>query len=219
MKEKILLSKTGLGKDENQDAICCLEENNAIFVSISDGLGSSKYSKSGAEKAASVACLLLKKGTPSFRELIFEWRKSIDSNDLDDFDATIRFLAIDDNKIVVGGVGDGLTALLVDGLFYSIGKRGVFSNQTDSLNSPYGEENYWINEFPYHKEAVVILATDGFSEDLDENGIPNLLEDFFYGIFADKQKLENDLRSLLDNWPIKSNCDDKTIAITAIRRP
>lgn len=57
------------------------------------------------------------------------------------------------------------------------------------------------------------MSTDGFSEDLDRISRSKFLSDVTKAMEDDLSATYNELRSALENWPVSSNKDDKTMIL------
>ena len=128
-------------------------------------------------------------------------------------DSTFKFLLIDKYEIVFGGIGDGWIVGIVDGKFFQSKSVNNFSNQTDSIMSVGYEDKFKIVRMPYSKIQIISMATDGFSEDFENVNIESFLLDCLYEMNNNAEKFLDDLENMIENWPIKTNQDDKTIIL------
>ena len=56
----------------------------------------------------------------------------------------------------------------------------------------------------------MLIATDGFSEDIEKDNSKAFLTDIYTQISKDFDAFEEEIKNTLNNWPVKSNKDDKT---------
>jgi hypothetical protein len=127
-------------------------------------------------------------------------------------------LACPDGTWVVGGIGDGLAAVLGNGqdVVQVLGNRGeAWGNETMALGMSVGARGWQMVVLPpSFGERVAVLATDGISDDI----IPEKLEAFVRWLLGDFGPLDprsrwRQLVSELKNWPTPKHLDDKTIAV------
>ena len=57
----------------------------------------------------------------------------------------------------------------------------------------------------------IIIATDGFSEDIEKDSGKQFMDDIYDQVAKDHNEFEEDIMKTMTNWPIKSNKDDKTV--------
>ena len=105
-------SVMGNGKIENQDSVEIRQTNDSLIIVVADGLGSAAYSKEGSEKAVKItADILAQKDYENLSEKILSlWKENLQGH-INQYDTTIKFIQITNEKIIVGGVGDGWIAL------------------------------------------------------------------------------------------------------------
>ena len=162
-------SVMGNGKIENQDSVEIRQTNDSLIIVVADGLGSAAYSKEGSEKAVKItADILAQKNYENLSEKILSlWKENLQGH-INQYDTTIKFIQITNEKIIVGGVGDGWIALKNNSDVKSFVVENSFSNQTDSILSIGLDKKFWIQEFNSNKYNTMIIATDGFSEDINK---------------------------------------------------
>ena len=114
-------------------------------------------------------------------------------------------------KINYGGIGDGLILIKYDESFINDHNRNSFTNQTESVNSPSYFKEFKRYSVPYRSFKGVMIATDGVSEDIYEDQYEKMLDTMVKRILSEENQFINDMVQLLDEWPVKTNHDDKTV--------
>ncbi len=216
----------------NQDAWLRSEGRFGSLVVVCDGLGSKPQSGRGSRKA----CLAVREAvsrwqsTPlppaSYLAHLVEvfWRLRIHPVAPKDAATTcLLALACPDGTWVVGGVGDGLVAVMESGEdpVRIIGDRaGDWGNETAALGTSPGTRSWKLAVLPPTcGRRVAVLATDGVADDL----LPEKLGGFCRWLVDDFGPLEPHLRwrrlvSELGDWPTPKHLDDKTVAVLAVER-
>ena len=209
-----------------QDALGIINQKYFNLFIVADGLGSSMHSDYGAkkavvsvEKAVNQWRKLEKKGDKVLIKLIhFYWNLLIGDSSFDKKDCltTCLFAYIDKigKRIILGQLGDGL-------LLFKSNEKTVFVkslddyNYTKSLGSSKSYSDWNIKNIDYDiNNFIVLVATDGISEDLVENREGEFAESLVQELLKHKKnKRNNYLKQLLANWPTKFHTDDKTICI------
>lgn len=215
----VACSVMGKGKIENQDSVEIRKMNNGLIVAVADGLGSASYSKEGSECAVKVVAeLLSREDLANLSEKIFKlWREKLEGN-IYQYDTTIKFIYINAGKLYVGGVGDGWIALKGKNDVESFTVKNEFSNQTDSLLSIDLRNKFWIRELKLEDYYSMLIATDGFSEDIDKENGYEFLKQVEAEIKNDIDGFTVDLDNTLSNWPVETNKDDKTVVFIVISK-
>lgn len=212
-------SVMGSGKIENQDSIEIRQTNDSLIVVVADGLGSAAYSKEGSEKAVKItADILTQNCYENLSEKILSlWKENLQGN-INQYDTTIKFIQITNEKIIVGGVGDGWIALKNNNDIKSFVVENSFSNQTDSILSIGLDKKFWIEEFDSKEYDTMIIATDGFSEDINKEDAFEFLKQAENEIKEDIEIFATDLEETLSNWPVQTNRDDKTVVFVVLTK-
>ena len=212
-------SVMGSGKIENQDSIEIRQTNDSLIVVVADGLGSAAYSKEGSEKVVKIATdILAQKCYENLSEKILSlWKENLQGN-INQYDTTIKFIQITNEKIIVGGVGDGWIALKNNNDIKSFVVENSFSNQTDSILSIGLDKKFWIEEFDSKEYDTMIIATDGFSEDINKEDTFEFLKQAENEIKEDIEIFATDLEETLSNWPVQTNRDDKTVVFVVLTK-
>ena len=197
-----------------------------MLVVVSDGMGSRRDSRRGAQMACRAVLDAVrawhKAGAGSLEELLVQieplWLGLIAPSTARDCAATCLFaLAHSHGQIHVAAIGDGLALLRTPrGLEWIVGPRaGAFANETEAL----GHSASWTSRsFAREGGGVVVLATDGVADDLLPeriDGFVRWLMDDFAGM-APAQRWRA-LQRELKNWPTPHHTDDKTLVVLAQR--
>jgi serine/threonine protein phosphatase PrpC len=197
------------------------------LIVVSDGLGS----RSEARKGAQMACRAVldavrawhRAGTGAVADLLQRieplWLERIAPSIARDCAATCLFaLAHARGHVHVAAIGDGMAFLRTRAgrLEWVVGPRASgFSNDTDAL----GRASSWTHRsFPRAVGEVVVLASDGVSDDL----LPDRIGDFVVWLMDEfstlpAQRRCQALRRELTEWPTPRHNDDKTLAVLAQR--
>ena len=209
----LAFSEMGFGKLENQDSYEIYSDEDQIIITLADGLGSATFSKEGSSKIVSILTKLIKENTDDESlpiTLLREWKNAVKGN-LNLYDTTVKFIHIKNETIRYGGVGDGWIAINKKDDFISLVASNTFSNQTDSILS------FDLNRKFINKEVNTIgilnllIATDGFSEDIEKDNGKAFMDDVFESVCKDENGFENEMKETLINWPVETNKDDKTV--------
>ncbi len=223
---KSYASVIGINKEVNQDCCEITETKQYIIISVSDGLGSSKYSNIGSSYTVKAT-----------RKAIVEWRK-LENKDIsillqlinfywnlyikdknykkDDCLSTCLFVYIDKctQKVIIGQLGDGMIYFKSDDMIYLTEYSDDF-NYTKSLGKSTKLTDWSILTSKINiNNFKCFLATDGVSDDL----IANKEEEFIDLIISDMdnknlKKRNYLLKNILQNWSTRYHIDDKTICI------
>ena len=215
----VACSVMGEGKIENQDSVEIRKMNNGLIVAVADGLGSASYSKEGSQQAVKiVADLLIADDFTNFPEkLVKQWKEKLEGN-IYQYDTTIKFIYLKDDKVVVGGIGDGWIALKGKNEVESFTVKSEFSNQTDSILSIDIKNKFWFKQLKLEEYNSMIIATDGFSEDINKESGYEFLKQVEEEIIRDINGFSMDLDNTISNWPVETNKDDKTVVFIVIRK-
>lgn len=216
----------GPKKERLQDAIGIINQKYFSLFIVADGLGSAKNSDFGAkkaiiavEKAVNQWRKLEKKDNRVLIRLIhFYWNLLIGDSDFEKKNCltTCLFAYVDklDRRIILGQLGDGI--LLFESKEETISvKSSDDYNYTKSLGSSKSFNDWNIKSSSLDiNDFTLLVATDGISEDLVENKETEFAESLIHEMEKLKRnKRNNYLKQLLENWPTKFHSDDKTICI------
>lgn len=208
----IAVSKQGDSDKENQDRFQIYCSDTEIIIAVADGLGSAPLSGIGAGIACQTAIETISNNMKFPHDFVKNWKTRI-SGDYHDYDTTIRFLRLINENIKVGCIGDGWTYVLTGLNQCELHSTSAFLNCTESIMSVADDSYYKNDELTTNGTFVAILSTDGFSEDIDKTHKRELIEDFAESIDLSSDDFANEIEEMLDNWPCKSNFDDKTVVI------
>lgn len=203
----------GFNKIENQDSFDVYADAQQCIVVIADGLGSATYSKEGSSKIVKIAVDVLKElpiNEEFALEILKRWKTGLSGN-LNLYDTTLKFIKITEKSIEYGGIGDGWIAINANEEFISLCAQNTFSNQTDSILSFDLKNKFVINRMENIDVKNMLISTDGFSEDMDKAHGKEFLNDVYKQIEIDLQAFDEDIKNTLENWPVESNKDDKTV--------
>jgi len=210
---------------QNQDAWHAFRRTHGTALVIADGVGSARSAAQGSRLACKAAISVFSALTPraDVREIAHsiseQWRSMLRGAKPSDFATTLLFaFRFTTGRLLVGGVGDGLAAVLSPTseqpcriLFRPGGDFG----ETFSISSDSDLQNWRIEEFDDSAcDHRVLLATDGVSNDLLEHRIMEMtdwLQTRFQG--SSCRAWRTGLRELVLNWPTPGSSDDKTIAM------
>jgi len=209
----------------NQDSFLLKSGNYGTLVVVSDGMGSKPYSDIGSKAVCDSVFEAVKIWNNSKSEninyllkLIHNlWLIKITPYKAEECAATCLFALVDKkDKLLIAQLGDGILALKND-------------NELEILNHPTEEDftnsttavgvatslNEWkykiVNELP--KDSIILLATDGISEDLIAEKIPDFIDYVASFKSLTHVKRKKKLVSMLNNWPTKFHSDDKTLSL------
>jgi len=216
----------GPKKEKLQDALGIINQKHFNLFIVADGLGSSKNSDYGAkkaivavEKAVNQWRKLEKKEIKVLIQLIhFYWNLLIGDSDFEKKDCltTCLFAYIDKTSkiVLLGQLGDGLLLIKSKGETVFV-KSTEDYNYTKSLGISKSYSDWNIKNVAYDiNDFTLLVTTDGISEDLLENKEDEFAESIIQKMLNLKRnKRNNYLSQLLENWPTKFHSDDKTICI------
>lgn len=206
------VSVIGKKKIENQDSFLLSSDKASFAITVADGLGSAPFSKEGAIKICNLCqnMLLSNVDNNAILKLKEKWKESVKS-DFDKYDTTIKFLKISGDEVLFGGVGDGWICLSSGKDTVSLEAPHTFSNQTDSILSIDLLSKFSIKKASITGEFVGLIATDGFSEDIDKKNAAEFLNEIKTNVSNDINDFAEEMENSLKNWPVETNCDDKTV--------
>ena len=213
-------SETGRGKLENQDSFGVYLDEKQVIIAVADGLGSAAYSKEGSQTIVSVATDILS-NTDLYEsipdEVLKRWGALIEGN-ANQYDTTLKFVKITDNNVVYGGIGDGWIVFADENGLQSLTADNSFSNQTDSILSLDLKHKFVVKETDTIRFRIGVIATDGFSEDLEKENAFQMLNEVDVELRDNEEAFINEMIQTLANWPVETNCDDKTAVFIKIEK-
>lgn len=209
----IACSVMGSGKIENQDSYDIYFDETQLIITVADGLGSATFSKEGSSKITKLLIDIIKEDIESSNiplELLKRWKIAVNGN-LNLYDTTIKFIYVRNGVVRYGGVGDGWIAINTNKELFSLCASNTFSNQTDSILS-FDLKNKFVNlSMDEINIKNMLISTDGFSEDIDKENGKAFMDDIYNQVIKDSVSFEKEIVYTLDNWPVDSNKDDKTV--------
>jgi serine/threonine protein phosphatase PrpC len=213
---QIGFSIKGEGKEENQDRFQFFHNDECAIVVVADGLGSAIYSSHGAELICKIAIDILRQTEPVSGIAIKirnKWLEKLQHKPVA-CDTTLKFVKIERKKALIGGIGDGWIAFLSGEEYISIVSENSFANQTDTIMSSDLTSKFLVKEINLNDECgLFLIATDGFSEDIDKSRGQQFLESIDASLKTDAHDFCGNLEKTLDNWPVKTSADDKTVVL------
>ncbi len=230
-----------IGKDKviNQDSctIGCSEENGIAYIFVADGLGSCKYSDQGSKRVNDIAETWVINELPKYKELtdsvanifykklIDAWEDSVLTTEkYYEYDTTFHAAIYYRGSFLVGGVGDGMAVIAIDGEMPTdvIESRDLFSNVTNSMctldvRNIIGGHTFKVASDKAY--VAVILSSDGISDNL----IPEkklTLPTYFYDSIEEHgiNALQTEIEEWLTDWQTEGHSDDKTIAYMILEK-
>ena len=86
------------------------------------------------------------------------------------------------------------------------------------MMSPGYADHFDIFRKPYRTIQGLSLATDGFSEDIDGEAVQSFLRDALCELKENSNRYVSEIEQNMEDWPVVSNQDDKTIILTGACR-
>ena len=194
-------------------------------VVVADGLGSRSKADVGSRAACSAvietAKFMVRQNNPTMENILklihAHWLMIIDPYMPEDCLTTCLFAIRNQNHCLLGQIGDGMLAIIGenDQESFVLSEPGdsAFSNITESLGRQFHPLQWKTRILPVATFKVVVLCTDGISDDL----MPNMQLDFAEAVHSEYQATSSrqrtrSIQSWLKNWPVPLHSDDKTIA-------
>lgn len=232
------LSEKGVSKPFNQDAfrVGVSEKYGLAYIITADGLGSCKHSDQGAYTIVTIIERWISTNIPEYsalndfvvkgliRGLLLEWKSSYEAEEIFDYDTTVHVAVYYRGRILIGGIGDGMVLIKMNDQICkdTVNKDSMFSNVTESICSVNAHELlkfeiYTVEDID--STAIVIISTDGISDDLipeKKLTLPGYFEETLKreGITA----LQDELTDWIMNWETEGHSDDKTLCYMIVCR-
>lgn len=207
-------SVSGVIDKVNQDSFGLYCDGECLIAVVADGLGSAPYSQIGSECIVETVMEVL--SDPDSGDMwghIFErWKSSIEGPP-DQYDTTCKFICIRNERVTIGSIGDGWIGMLHTGGYQELENSNVFTNRTESICSPKLMDRTYVAECDLDDIISFGISTDGFSEDFDRESRFEFLRDVCGDMSGGLYATRNEIRTALNNWPIESNKDDKTLIL------
>ena len=173
----------------NQDYYKIFHGSGYVIAVVSDGLGSHSHSDIGSKIACSSVINAVqawlkeekRKDSDLLRLIQTFWLMGIRPLDASTCGATCLWIvAWNTGEVLTGRLGDGV--ILVDTEEESPllleDKKEVFSNQTEALSERGILSKWEIRKISLKKGACICLMTDGISEDLNREKLPQVIKIF-----------------------------------------
>lgn len=209
----------------NQDS--CLEYHNDFLdgIVVSDGVGSKRFSDVGSTAVCSAfvkTARALAISSDDFDQAFFlkkikeYYLQTIKPFEDKDCSATCLFgLCLNQKKIIVGMLGDGLAAVVkqddsVESLLDD--KSTAYSNVVGAVMSSKTKEKDWkILQLDASECKAVLLCSDGVSDDL-ENLNAFVLDYVSQFKMSSKEEMIKETRNMFFDWNVPKCTDDQTLA-------
>lgn len=220
-----------------QDKTTVLKENNVYIIALADGAGSAKYSHFGAENIINTVAKSLSTNfdryflheianyviTEIYNEYYENLCKLATSMNctVKDLASTLLFVAVKDDRFILGHLGDGLIGYLKNNYLKiaSLPNNGEFSNETYFSTSKDA-----INHMKLAKGSVkdingFVLMSDGTADSFynkREKKLADVLQKIMkLSILIPKNKFDGILANNFRNSVLQATFDDCSIAIMA----
>lgn len=207
----------------NEDAIFYTYSPHYFAMAIADGLGSCSKSAAGAQYAVTAFCHyideLFANGVINIERshiwtFVQMWRHQFQST-MKDYDTTLQWIIFTNDYYFVGSIGDGLVCSKGQTFYLFPQAKQPFSNVTVSLT---GCTEWSIQLTKRISEPMLLLtATDGIANDIQQEALPQLLQYMDQQIVLDTAAFQQELRSWVKNWETAKHTDDRTIGILHIK--
>ena len=211
----------------NQDAWLRAWTGNHCVVVVSDGMGSKPHADVGSQAACRAvvdAVRVWRRHPLAATEVLLGmvhlfWRARIAPLTQDECACTCLFAVVGpDGAGVAAQLGDGLLAIHDGSTMSALSSRDseAFVNETTGLGLTTRLAAWRTAAVPAGSRCIV-LCTDGVSDDLIPEKLPEFLEWLERDVRAmrEPQRRHFLARSLRD-WPTPKHLDDKTIAVACI---
>lgn len=222
-----------------QDKTMCQESNGAYCIALADGAGSAKLSHYGAEIVVDATVKYLienferlienKNATIVKQEIITHITKNLEEKakecqcELKDLASTLLFVAIKDNKFIIGHIGDGIIGYLKNDkiLVASKPNNGEFVNSTIFVTSSKAIQNLKLLKGDINDITGFVLMSDGSSDSFyikREEQLANTTKKIIkWTSVLEQKKIYELIKDSFDNLVIQNTTDDCSIAIIAIK--
>ena len=205
----------------NQDAWRSRVYKDGAVLAISDGIGSKALSDKGSKAACAAvieAAGIIRRhpqaGIKTLPALIHAiWLIKTEPLLPDDCGATCLFAITCGEKIILGRLGDGMILAVGKGQPVLLEADKDFANLTDCLDDTLDYDNWEIKEINARDYEAVIMCTDGIADSLP----PGRKIDFAFDLVkeyknTERKKRHNEISKCINEWNIRRNFDDRTIA-------
>lgn len=205
----------------NQDAVGLRRQGLRWVACVSDGMGSKPFSDIGSKTVVRTALDSLgiaEEGDKEFVTSLYgRWLKRIKPINPGDAAATcLVAIRVKSNLIRLFQLGDGVILYRSNGVVSVVSPPGnTFTNETTALGVSKKFSDWAITEVKLSTRGDgVILMSDGISEDLPQESLPDFMESLYQSLRKKSIRNRNTWlkRELLD-WPTPGHSDDKSIAV------
>lgn len=220
-----------------QDKTMTKESNGTYCIALADGAGSAKLSHYGAEIVVDSTVKYLTEnfdtlientnGVMVKQEIITHIIKNLKVNaqehqcELKDLASTLLFVAIKDNRFIIGHIGDGIIGYLKNDniLVASKPNNGEFINSTFFVTSSKAIENMKLLKGDIKDITGFVLMSDGSADSFyikREGQLADTTKKIIKWTSAiEEEKIHELIKYSFDNLVIKNTMDDCSIAIIA----
>ena len=209
---------------ENQDAIGFAVNDSGMVMCIADGVGSHKYSAEGSKSAVAAVMQVfaqLAQGeldqTAITEEICALYMEGIQAEHLGKAATTCIYIAIVEQRIYVGLIGDGLCCLRKNGEMLFVGRKDEdFSNIVYplSVDSTLSAWDIYCFDITEYDTIEALIATDGISVDIIP-GREGACIDYFIDKISEVSGGNRNaiLSDILTAWGKDGSNDDKSVIV------
>lgn len=214
-----------LSGEPNQDSWGSHRVRAGHVLVVCDGLGSCQQSHVGSKAACDAVRVVMKSledditGVEFGQQVAAMWLQRVGSGDPARYATTCLVSArLRSGRLLVGGIGDGLAAVVRaqghDGYRVVTTNTSEFG-ETAALGDGREAAGWKLEEFDDSDGSHrVLLATDGVSNDLIDDRVPNLIAWLVDECGSRSRRgWRTRLRRMLTDWPTPGSTDDRTLAV------
>ena len=209
---------------ENQDAIGFAVNDSGMVMCVADGVGSHIYSAEGSKSAVAavmqVFALLAQGGldqTAVTEEICALYMEGIPAEHLGKAATTCIYIAVVEQRIYVGLIGDGVCCLRKNGeMLFVSRKDDDFSNIVYPLSVGSTLSSWELRCFDITEYDTIeaLIATDGISVDIIPGKEGVCLDYFIRKISETPGENRNvALSEILTEWGTDGSSDDKSVIV------
>jgi serine/threonine protein phosphatase PrpC len=224
-------------KCQDYHAIQIKQEEQFCVFAVADGAGSAEHADIGARVVCKRICRIMHKDFDYFFDcdpllvkkiIIQKLRRSLrfaakeKQSLLDEFASTLLFVAIKQNKIIVGHIGDGMIVYCKNNRLEILShpENGEFLNLTYFVTSKYYLHHLRLYKGDVENIRSIFLMTDGMANIFYSRKQKKILKSFFESInnldANNEVALERSIRTLLETNISKRTNDDCTLVAAYI---
>lgn len=205
----------------NQDAWRMVTKAGAEVLVVSDGMGSYRYAREGADACCRGVVAAATQWAPAaapeaFLRLVHAlWLFLIQPHSPEECHCTCLMAVRRQREFFLAQLGDGMVCVCgPDGNSLPFGlPEKEFSNVTEGLGRNFSLDPWKWTSIPVGDVSGILLATDGVADDLKEEHAGAFGKDILDAVLEDgPEAVEKQLTALLKDWPVPGHSDDKTIA-------